>query len=169
MPEFRVVTQDELFPVLDVLNGLDWPAPFDSFPEVFRKLGWEKQRRKGGKTSLPVSLQIVSVGNLDGEIADFDFRISDTLPGTSAENERIVRAAFPGAMGAVSACLSADPTGTPWASSGVRWELEGGRQLNLIRGADTIILQYWSKRLADIERYERRHGVDPGRNLDDRE
>jgi hypothetical protein len=168
MPEFRVVTENELGPVLDTLDRLDWPVPFDDFPDVFEKLGWEKQRRKGGKTSLPVSLQIVSVGNLQGEIADLTFRISDTLPGTSAENERIVLDAFPEAVRVVSVCLGAEPTSEPWVSPGARWELDDGRQLNLIRGQDTIILQYWSKRLADIERHERSHDVDPARNLDDR-
>ena len=129
----------------------------------------EKQRRRGGVTSLPVSFRIVSVGNLGDEISKFYFRISDTLPGTSAENQQIVKAAFPEAVRVVSACLGAEPSGTPWVSPGARWELEGGRQLNLLRGEDTIILQYWSKQMADIERHEQSHGVDPSNNLADRE
>ena len=169
MVEFRVVTEDELRPVLDVLNSLDWPVPYDEFPAVFERLGWEKQRRRGGVTSLPVSFRIVSVGNLGDEISKFYFRISDTLPGTSAENQQIVKAAFPEAVRVVSACLGAEPSGTPWVSPGARWELEGGRQLNLLRGEDTIILQYWSKQMADIERHEQSHGVDPSNNLADRE
>ena len=167
--EFRVVTEDELRPVLDVLNSLDGPVPYDEFPAVFERLGWEKQRRRGGVTSLPVSLRLVSVGELDGEISYIEFCISDTLPDSNAESQQIVKAAFPEAVRVVSACLGAEPSGTPWVSPGARWELEGGRQFNLLRGEDTIDVQYWSKQMADLERHERSHGVDPAHNLDDRE
>ncbi len=169
MVEFRVVTEDELRPVLDVLNSLDWPVPYDEFPAVFERLGWEKQRRRGGVTSLPVSLRLVSVGELDGEISYIDFRISDTLPGTSAENQQIVKAAFPEAVRVVSACLGSEPSGTPWVDEGVVWDLSEGRQVRLIQGDDTISLDYWSKQMADIERHEQSHGVDPSNNLADRE
>ena len=167
MTEFRVVTADELKPVLDELNGLDWPAPFAEFIALFSRLGWEVQRRKGGVTSLPVSLRLVSVGKLDDEIASFRFRISDTLPDESPTSRMIVERAFPRAVDVVSRCLGFDPTGTPWNTPGARWELDGGRQLNLLRLDDTIVLQYWSKRTADIERTQRRLGVDPHDDLNE--
>ena len=169
MVEFRVVTEDELRPVLDVLNSLDGPVPYDEFPAVFERLGWEKQRRRGGVTSLPVSLRLVSVGELDGEISYIEFCISDTLPDSNAESQQIVKAAFPEAVRVVSACLGSEPTGTPRVSPGVRWELEGGRQFNVLRGEDTIDVQYWSKRMADIERAEIRQGVSPDQVFDDPE
>lgn len=169
MTEFRIATVDELRPILAMLNGLEWPVPFGYFPILFERLGWEKQRRKGGLTNLPVSLRIVSVGDLNGEISRVDFRISDTLPGSSPENARIVEEHFPAAVAVVAECLGVDPSSTPWVSPGVRWELAGGRQLNVLRGEDTIGLHYWSERMADIERHEQSRGVDPARNLDDRE
>ena len=169
MTEFRVVTEDELRPVLDVLNSLDWPVPYDEFPAVFERLGWEKQRRRGGVTSLPVSLRLVSVGELEDEISYIEFCISDTLPDSNAESQQIVEAAFPEAVRVVSACLGAGPTGTPWVDEGVVWDLPDGRQVRLIQGDDTISLDYWSKRMADIERHEQSHGVDPWNNLADRE
>ena len=169
MTEFRVVSVAELKPVLDVLNGLSWPVAFDDFPAIFERLGWEKQRRKGGLTSLPVSLQIVSVGEIDGEISRIDVRVADTLAGTSSENSRIVQGAFPGAVTIVSECMQAKPTGTPWVDAGVVWDLPDGRQVRLIQGDDTISLDYWSKTLADTERHEQSHGVDPSNNLADRE
>ena len=169
MVEFHVVTEDELRPVLDVLNSLDWPVSFDTVPELFERLGWEQRGAKWGNTALPVSLQIVSFGDLRGEIASVEFCISDTLPGSSAENKQIVKAAFPEAVRVVSACLGSEPTGTPRVSPGVRWELEGGRQFNVLRGEDTIDVQYWSKRMADIERAEIRQGVSPDQVFDDPE
>lgn len=169
MTEFRIVTESELRPVLDTLNSLDWPVSFDDVPEVFQRLGWEQRRPKWGYTALPVSLKLVSFGNLRGEVSSIDFSVSDTLPGESAENKQLVKDAFPAAVQVVAACLGADPTSTPWVSPGARWELDGGRQLNLIQGEDTIMLQYWSKFWADVERDERRQGVDPAHTLDDRE
>ncbi len=164
MTEFRVVTEDELRPVLETLTSLDWPVPFDSFPVIFHRLGWEKQRRKGGMTSLPVSLRIVSVGELDGEISRIDFRISDTV-----QDQKVVKGAFPAAARVVEACLGAPPTGTPWVSPGVSWDLEDGCRINVLQGESAISLQYWSKRKADIERFERSRGIDPDHSLEDRE
>ena len=169
MVEFRVVTEDELRPVLDVLDSLDWPVSFDAVPELFERLGWEQQRRKGGKTSFPISFPIVSVGELGGELSRVEFRVSDTLPDISAENMRIVEDVFPEAVKAVSGCLNSDPTSTPRVDRGARWELEGGRQLNLILGEKTIELLYWSKRMADIERAEIRQCVSPDQVFDDPE
>lgn len=133
------------------LNGLDWPVPFDEFPAIFERLGWEKQRRKGGITSLPVSLRIVSAGELDGETSRIEFRVSDTLPGTSAENRRLVEEAIPARL--------------RWYPP--VWDLNDGRQIRLIRGDDMIGFDYWSKRTADIERAQRRMGIDPANDLDE--
>lgn len=169
MTDFRVVTAEELCPFLTTLNELNWPVSYETFPEVFNQLGWEKQRRTGGVTSLPVSLQIVSVGALGGEIADIRFRISDTFFEPTAEDMRMLDNRFPDAIDAVSTCLGDEPTGTPWVSRGVRWELDGERQLNLLQGESTFEIQYWSKRMADVGRFERSRGVDPARTLDDPE
>ena len=87
MTEFRVVAEDELRPVLETLNSLDWPVPFDTVPELFERLGWEQRGVKWGDTALPVSLRIVSFGDLRGEVASVEICISDTLPGTTTENK----------------------------------------------------------------------------------
>lgn len=169
MTEFRVVTAGELVPIFETLNALAWPVPFDDFPAIFEHLGWEKQRRKGGITNLPVSLKLVSVGDLRGEITEIAFRISDTLPIDQEGTQQVVNDAFPGAVRTVAAALGSEPTGEPWVDSGVLWDLAGGRQIRVLRGERTIELLYWSSRMADIERHERSHGVDPEHNLDDRE
>ncbi|MEZ3162260.1 DUF6301 family protein [Microbacterium sp. BWT-B31] len=166
MGDFRVLSASEIRPVLTTLNGLNWPIRYDEFPRVFELLGWEKQRRKGGATNLPVSLPLVSVGELGGEVAEFSFRVSDTLPGDDRTNRTVVARHFPDAVAAVSECLHADPDSEAWATNGVRWDLEGGRQINLLSLDDTVIMQYWSRRMADVERFERNHGVDPSNNLD---
>lgn len=169
MTDLRIVTEEELCPVLSVLNALEWPVPFERVPELFETLGWTQERRSGGRTSLPVSLQLVSVGQLQGEVSRIEFRISDTLNETDDESEKAVQEHFRQAVSVVAECLGAEPTATPWVSRGARWELEGGRQLNVLQGENVIKLQYWSKLMADVELHERTRGVDPAHNLDDRE
>ena len=169
MTGFRVVSVAELKPVLDVLNGLAWPVAFEEFPAIFERLGWEVQRKSGGTTSLPVSKRMVSVGKLDGELSRFRFRVSDTWVDVDPAGEAILNDAFARASQVVSECMGFAPTGTPWVSPGAVWDLPDGRQVRVLLGEKTIELLYWSKDLADNERYEQSHGVDPFNNLADRE
>ena len=169
MTEFRVVSVAELKPVLDVLNRLSWPVAFDEFPAIFDRLGWDVQYKGGGATSLPVSKPMVSLGRLGDELSVIRFRVSDTLVDVGPTSEVIVKAAFTRASQMVSQCMGFAPTGTPWASPGSVWDLPDGRQVRVLIGERSIELLYWSKRMADIERYEQSHGVDPFNNLADRE
>ena len=169
MTEFRVVSVAELKPVLDVLNGLAWPVAFDEFPAIFERLGWEVQHKGGGATSLPVSKRMVLLGKLDDELSQFRFRVSDTLVELDPAGEAILTNAFARASQVVSVCMGFAPTGTPWVSPGAVWDLPDGRQVRVLLGEKTIELLYWSKDLADNERYEQSHGVDPFNNLADRE
>lgn len=169
MTEFRVVSVEDLKPVLDVLNGLSWPIKFEEFPAIFERLGWEKQRRSGGKTSLPVSSQIASVGRLDDEISEFIFRISDTLSEVGPTSSVAMDEAFRRLTEVVSECMGFAPTSTPWVEPGAVWDLADGRQVRVIMGEKTVELAYWSTVLADSERYERQHEVDPFNDLADRE
>lgn len=169
MTEFRVVSVAELKPVLDVLNGLSWPVAFDEFPAIFERLGWEVQYKSGGATSLPVSKRMVSLGKLGDELSEFWFRVADTLAEAGPTSEAILKNAFVNVSQVVSECMGFAPTGTPWVDPGSVWDLPDGRQVRVLIGERTIDLMYWSKRMADIERYERSHGVDPFNNLADRE
>ena len=169
MTEFRVVSVAELKRVLDVLNGLSGPVAFEEFPAIFERLGWEVKHKGGGATSLPVSKPMVLLGKLDDELSQFRFRVSDTLVDVGLSSEAILTNAFTRASQVVSECMGFAPTGTPWVSPGSVWDLPDGRQVRVLLGEKTIELLYWSKDLADIERYEQSHGIDPSNNLADRE
>lgn len=169
MAEFRVVSVAELKPVLVVLNGLSWPVAFDEFPAIFQRLGWEVQYKGGGATSLPVSKRMVSLGKLDDELSQVRFRIADTLAEAGPTSDALLKNAFVSASQVVSECMGSAPTGVPWVDPGSVWDLPDGRQVRVLIGEKTIELMYWSKRMADIERHEQRHGVDPFNNLADRE
>ena len=169
MTEFRVVSVAELKSVLDVLNGLDWPVAFDEFPAIFERLGWEVQRKSGGATSLPVSKPMVSLGKLGDELSEVWFPVTDSFAEVGATSEAVLKDAFVRVVQVVSECMGFAPTGTPWVSPGSVWDLPDGRQVRVLIGEKTIGLMYWSKRMADIERHEQSHGVDPSNNLADRE
>lgn len=168
MSDLSIVSAEELRPLLDVILSERWPIPFDEIGRLFARLGWERTRESGGETTLPVSLRMVSVGRLAGDISELSFRVTDTLPRGDARNPRILDAAFPVAEGVVPDCLGFAPTGTPWVDPGSVWDLVDGRQVRLIGVRSALSLDIWSTALAEIERHEQRHGQDPGKNLDDR-
>ena len=169
MTEFRVVSVAELKPVLDVLNGLSWPVAFEEFPAIFERLGWEVQRKSGGSTSLAVSKRQVSVGKLGDELSEFWFRVSDTVAEVGAASKASLEEAFTRASQVVSECMGFAPTGIPWAVPGAVWDLPDGRQVRVLIGERSIDLMYWSKDLADNDRYARRRGIDPADDYTDRD
>jgi len=162
LTDFNVVAEEELRPVLDQLLGMQWPIPISEIPNVISSLGWTPQGRRAARSTLPVSLNIVSFLGLRGEIGSIQFRLSDTLPHESVASKQTVLSAFSGAKQMVSSCLGFEPTRPrPWGMFGFSWELPDGRQVNLLDGSDTIVLNIWSKRNADVERDEIRLGIDP--------
>lgn len=162
MADFNVVTEEELSPVLDQLLGRPWPIPISEIPEVIAELDWVPQGRWAARSAMPVSLNIVSFTGLRGEIGSIRFRLSDTLPDEGAASKKTVMAAYPRVKQMVSSYLGFEPTKPrPWGLFGFSWELPDGRQINLIDGNDTIVLDVWSKRRADVERNELRLGIDP--------
>ena len=162
MTNFNVVAEEELRPMLDQLLGMQWPIPFSNIPDVVSQLGWTLQGSRSARSTLPVSLNIVSFLGLQGEVGRVMFRISDTLPDESVASKKTVLAAFSGAKEMVSSCLGFEPTRPrPWGMFGFSWELPDGRQINLLDGSDTILLEVWSKLRADTERAEIRLGIDP--------
>lgn len=164
--EFRVVPADELIRILKTLDEFAWPVPFEQAAEVFERLGWEKQRRKGGSTGFDISKPFVSIGEMRGELSRIEFRVSDTLEEASAESRATALAALDVAARAITEGVGFAPTGTPWTMPGHVWDLPDGRQVQL-KAIDRLLeVQYFSKRYADIERRERRQGVDPARNPD---
>lgn len=169
MTEFRVVSVAELKPVLDVLNGLLWPVAFEEFPAIFERLGWEVQYKSGGATSLPVSKRMVSVGRLGDELSEVWFRISDTLVEADSASGAILNDAFTRASQVVSQCMGFAPTGTPWAVPGAVWDLPDGRQVRVLVGERSVDLMYWSKDLADNDRYAQRCGFDPADDFTERD
>lgn len=163
MSGFNVVSEEELHPVLDRLLDRSWPIPMSDVPDLVAELGWTLQGRRTARSTLPVSLNIVSFLGVRGEIGSIMFRLSDTLPDESVASKKKVMSAFPGAKQMISSCLGFEPTRPrPWGMFGFSWELPDGRQVNLLDGSDSIVLDVWSKRNADIERDEIRLGIDPG-------
>jgi len=164
MTEFNLVTEEQLRPVLDLIMGQSWPIPETETPRIITELGWEQQSRRVARSTLPVSLNIATFGNLKGELARILFAITDTLPDQSDENKKVVASVFPRMANMVSSCLGFQPTRPrPWGLPGLSWDLSDGRQVNLTQGDNVIDLEIWSKRNADIERGEIRQGVDPAR------
>lgn len=166
MSDFRTVSVTELKPVLDVLEQYDWPIPFERSDNIFQQLGWQKLRKKGGNTDFRISKPFVSIGELHGELSRIEFRVSDTFPEANAETKRILVDALEVVKEAVTDAVGFASTGTPWTMPGYVWDFADGRQIQL-KSIDRLLeLQYWSKRYADIERSERRQGVDPSNNLE---
>ena len=173
MIEFLTVTRAELEPVLGFLVDLPERVTMDALPGIVGRLGWTLQTRRVGITSLPVSLKIFLAGDLDnpggnGELVSLSFRITDTLSDESRASKRLVASVTPKMIDVVSSCLGFPPTRPLWAGLGQTWDLPNGKQVNLDQGDDTIVLQVWAKRRADIERHEISQGVDPAHDLDDR-
>jgi len=174
MTGFRVVTQAELKPILDVLTRLPEHVPLDDLPGLVDRLGWTLQTKRRGHTSFPVSFRMFGVGCLDlpaggKEIGSVDFRVTDTLPDESLESQAIVAAVAPGVVDMVTACLGFPPTRELWTNLGKTWDLPDGKQVNVYQAEDTIVMEVWAKEWADVERAMIRRGVDPARSLDEAE
>lgn len=161
MTEFRVLTEDELRPVIGVLAALEWPVPFDIVPDLLGRLGWGELAPGVAMTDFPVSHKSVSLGNLSGELSRITFCISDALRGDVTGKQEIVTAAFPEAVHAVSVCLGFEPTGTPRFAEGARWDFANGGLLDLLQLSSSIQIELVSKALADLEREEIRLGISP--------
>ena len=159
----------ELKPVLDVLNGLAWPVAFEEFPAIFERLGWEVQYKGGGATSLPVSKPLVSLWRLGDELSEIWFPVTESFAEVGATSEAVLKDAFVRVVQVVSECMGFAPTGTPWVSPGSVWDLPDGRQVRVLLGERSIELLYWSKDLADNDRYAQRRGFDPADDFTERD
>ena len=79
MDDFKVLTSEELKPVLDVLTDLEWPIPFTEVPQIVSRLGWCLETKGTGKTTLPVSFNAFMITELRSEISDILFWVTDAL------------------------------------------------------------------------------------------
>ncbi|MCL2471915.1 MAG: DUF6301 family protein [Propionibacteriaceae bacterium] len=163
----RIVTEDELRPVLNILANLTWPIPFDQAPNIIAQLGWSMFGKKSALSTLPVSLKTVGLGRLNGELSRVEFRVSDTVGDDSPSGRRVLEQSFLPMSVTISSSLGVGPTGELWGHPGLRWDLPSGGRVNLPAGLSALQIQVWSKQLADVERLQISQGVDPEHNLDD--
>lgn len=173
MTELRALTAEELCPALAVLTGLPEKTPFDSLPAIVDRLGWTLQGLRRGVTNLPVSLQLFGITLLkndddSSDIVKIHFRVTDTLQDATWYGKQLVIAAAPVMVETISECLGFPPTRPKWVQPGFTWDLPDGKQVVLDQGEDVLVVQVWAKRLADIERHEIDHDIDPAHDLDDR-
>ena len=75
--------------------------------------------------------------------------------------------AYSDMVGAITSCLGFPPSGGLWGSAGVKWDLANGGRVNLPQGLSALLVEVWSKQLADVERLQISQGVDPEHRLDD--
>jgi len=173
MDELRVLTEEELCPVLAVLTGLPERTPFDAFPDIVARLGWTLQGPRRGVTNLPVSLRLFSAIDLDNpdgstDLVKVHFRVTDTLRDAGWFGKKQIEQATPTMVETISGCLGFPPTRPKRVQPGSTWDLPNGKMVVLDQGDDVIVVQVFSKRLADVERSEIRWGIDPAHDLDDR-
>jgi len=169
MTEARVVSDEEIKFILDTLLGMTWPIAATETQDMILRLGWEQLSRSIAKTNLSVSLTTASFTPMGGEIAQIDCYVSDTFGSNEVDGCAVARRVYPSMVETISACLGFEPTGHLWGQEGVKWDLTNGGRVNLPAGLGILLLQVWSPRLADLERFEIAHGVSPDSNLDDRE
>jgi len=172
MDELRVLTEDELCPVLAVLTGLLERTPFDALPDIVDQLGWTLQGPRRGITNLPVSFQLFGttlLKNPDGssDVVEVRFRVTDTLRDAGWSGKMQIEQATPAMVDIVSGCLGFAPTRPKRVQPGFTWDLPDGKMVVLDQGDDVIVVQVQAKRLADIERKEIAWGIDPAHDLDD--
>ena len=167
MSEPRIVTEQQLKPVLDVLARLEWPIPFKQAPSIIMQVGWQFLTTNVARSNLPVSLRTTSVLDLDGDLSSVEFRVSDTVKADDKAGRQVLAEAFPKMSAIVTDCLGFPPTGELWGHPGLKWDLPSGGRVNLPAGLSALQVQIWSNRLADIERVQVSHGVDPEHDLDD--
>ena len=161
MSELKVVTEDELRPVLDKLAHLRWPIPFDDAASVLTELGWTLKPPSVGHTRFNISLPTVDLGQLDGELSRIDFPVTDMVHQNDSAGMRAVQEAFPRVMQIVSSCLGCEPTGPIWGAAGVKWDLANGGQICVPEGVNSVDVEVYAKCWVDLERDEIRLGIDP--------
>jgi len=173
MHELRVLTEEELCPVLAVLTALPDATPLDSLPDIAAELGWTMRARNIGETNLPVSLKIfgaTALKNPDGssDLVKIHFRATDTLRDAGWFGQQLIKAAAPAMVDIISGCLGFTPTRPKRVQPGTTWDLPDGKMVVLDQGDDVLVVQVWAKRAADIERSEIGWDIDPAHDLDDR-
>lgn len=100
-----------------------------------------------------------------GELSRFNARVSDTIKERGAATQAAVRAAFPEVKQSIAECIGFAPTGTPLYEEGADWDLDDGSVIRLAVGENVLEFMFMSKMIADLERYERRTGIDLDRPM----
>jgi len=162
MSGFKIVSEEELRPVLTKLAGIQWPIRFEEMTRLLGELGWVFEGRMVGRTRFDISLPHFSLGDLAGELSRIEFAISDMVSDDDQDGLQAVQVAYRQASQMVSSCLGFGVTGEMWASQGVVWDLPGGGRINLPNLEIVLEAQVWSKRLADVDRTLVRQGIRPG-------
>ena len=160
MTVLNVVAKDDLCPLVTLLRDIPKPIPYTEYPAIFEQLGWVNSRRRGGRSNFAISFPDASVTEQRGNVSKFRAYVSDSLDPNDPNAPQAVRDAFPEVKQSVTDCIGFEPTGTPLHYEGADWELEDGSVIRLHMGEIVIELVFLSKLLADVERYERRHGID---------
>lgn len=163
MPSLKTVTSNQICPLVTLLRDAPKPIPYDEFPALFERLGWVKDRKRGGKSNYDINLPMASVGQQRGEISRLSARVSDTIAEEGPASRAAVKEVFPEVTRSISECIGYEPTGTPLHYEGMDWDLEDGSLIRLIPADDVIEFMFMSKDIADNERFERQYGI----NLDD--
>ena len=101
MPDLRVVSAEELKPVLDVLTNLTWPIPYSDVPQIIEKLGWTRFGETGATSGFGVSLTAVPITRIGDEVSGLDMRVSDSFPAPTTRTESSLRRAYPALVDAV--------------------------------------------------------------------
>jgi len=165
--DIHVVSVEELKPVLAVLTNLQWPIPFEQAPKIVEQLGWSMFGRRGALSTLPVSLQTVGLGSLDGCLSRVDFRVSDPVDESDEAGRQALAEAYPAMLATITTCLGFDPTGTLWVNPGAKWDLPNGGRVNLPAGMRSLLVEVWSAEWSEVERLAIAHGIDPEHTVTD--
>lgn len=92
-------------------------------------------------------------------------RVYLTRSKSEVPTQAAVRAAFPEVKQSITECIGFAPTGTPLYEEGADWDLEDGSVIRLAVGENVLEFMFMSKMIADLERYERRAGIDLDRPM----
>jgi len=144
----HVIAEEELNPILTVLTSLQWPISFEQGCEIIEQLGWSMFGRKTALSTLPVSLRIVGLGALNGELSSIDFSLCDTVKDADEAGRQAIADEYPRMVATVTSCLGFEPTGVLWGHPGAKWDLANGARVNLPQGLNTLLLEVWSPTLA---------------------
>lgn len=151
MVPLRIVTTDELRPLVTLLRDIPKPIPFTEFPALFERLTWVRDRPRGGRSNFDLNLPLASGNELRGELSRLDVRVSDTIKERGPAAREAVRAALPELTARITECIGFPPTGSPLHHEGVDWDLEDGSVIRLFPGQNVLELMFMSKVIADNE------------------